>query len=183
MFLMISIEQLVRAASARHGITWSAGGALGVLYAVGCHAWTMSCFCYSGVAFNLLSPSEIFTAWAALHHYGAWLVVLPALIAAVALVIPPHAPQALSLPSKHGSEAAQRGPGAPVAGASPARSRQRVKASPGSQAGRRRASPAPKASPESKADAKALSSSSSPAVRRRGSPSSSKRTASRNIAK
>jgi D-alanyl-lipoteichoic acid acyltransferase DltB (MBOAT superfamily) len=90
MFVMVTVEQMVRAAAPLvhpsladpQRLSRAPRAAVAIL----CHLWTMWSFSFSGVAFNLLRWSETFRVWASLGYYGVWLTALPAAVAATILV-------------------------------------------------------------------------------------------------
>ena len=101
MFVMVNVEALVRATlrPLLPSYATTPGRAPARLLALACHLWTMSCFCFTGVAFNMLRWRETLSAWASLDYYGVWLAAAPAAIgmlawATVALgfIAPPAVP-------------------------------------------------------------------------------------------
>ena len=101
LFVMVCVEQLVRAAwmrapmldADRSPATAAAARFVG-------HVWTMSCFSFFGGAFNLLGWRETLNLWRSLWFYGLWLAALPALPAALWLVMSQKGKQKDSRPTK-----------------------------------------------------------------------------------
>ena len=91
--MLVSVESLIRAAAVR--LTGEGVGSFRTsvnrnvgrtLLNIVCQQWTMWCFCFAGVPFNLHSWGETFRLWAALGYYGVWLMGLPALGACCVLI-------------------------------------------------------------------------------------------------
>ena len=77
MLVMVNVEALVRSELLPLLPPWATRGALGALLAFTCHIWTMSCFCFTGLAFNLLQFTDILSAWHSFSYYGVWLTAVP----------------------------------------------------------------------------------------------------------
>ena len=85
LFVMVGVEQLVRTAWPPH--LFDKRDLLSGLLSPCCHLWTMGCFSFYGGAFNLLGWREVWGLWASLHYYGIWLALLPAVPAALKLLV------------------------------------------------------------------------------------------------
>ena len=77
MLVMVNVEALARSELLPLLPPWATRGALGALLAFTCHVWTMSCFCFTGIAFNLLQFTDILSAWHSFSYYGVWLTAVP----------------------------------------------------------------------------------------------------------
>jgi D-alanyl-lipoteichoic acid acyltransferase DltB (MBOAT superfamily) len=81
MLLMVAAEGLLRSAAAQlpPALTalHSGEGVTATISSLVCHLWTMWCFSFAGIAFNLLQWSDTFRMWSALGQYGFWLLLVP----------------------------------------------------------------------------------------------------------
>ena len=77
MLVMVNVEALARSELLPLLPPWATRGVLGALLAFTCHIWTMACFCFTGIAFNLLQFTDILSAWHSFSYYGVWLTAVP----------------------------------------------------------------------------------------------------------
>lgn len=174
LFVMVCVEQLVRAACAAcapspapqtttksrappaHASSSPSSVWTDRAGWLACHLWTMGCFSFFGGAFNLLEWRDTLALWRGLHFYGVWLVLLPALPAAVALALrrpTPSTSMSTSISTRSSARAvkaaASTTPGTPsIAARAGGRAVSAGRRSPARQpvpGGRRTASPAPAA--------------------------------------
>lgn len=87
LFSLVLVEQAVRAAAKAVALGPAAGAPAAGLRWLAAHAWTLLCFTYFGVAFNLLAVPDILAMWATVRHYGVWLAAAPLPLAAAALAL------------------------------------------------------------------------------------------------
>ena len=87
MFVMVNVEALVSLAAAPFVPGWATRGLAGRALSFTCHMWTMWCFCFTGIAFNIKGWDQVLEGWASFGYYGIWLAAAPAAASVLMLAI------------------------------------------------------------------------------------------------